>query len=134
MSYRFTSHGVVEIDGNPWFVVKDVLRAVGFYLKADGGVNTTMAIATLGTDEKVTKKIGGPGGLQQTYLISESGFYKLIMRAHKSNPETHKFQDWVTREVLPSIRKTGTYTMPGMEPKVARSALFATSSRAASPP
>ncbi|WP_412842094.1 Bro-N domain-containing protein [Cereibacter johrii] len=45
-------------------------------------------------------------------LISESGFYKVVTRSDK--PEARKFQDWVTREVLPSIRKTGTYTMPGM--------------------
>ena len=44
-------------------------------------------------------------------LVSESGLYKLITRS--DNPEARKLQDWVTREVLPSIRKTGTYTMPG---------------------
>lgn len=44
-------------------------------------------------------------------LISESGLYKLVMRSDKK--EAKQFQDWVTREVLPSIRKTGTYTMPG---------------------
>ena len=40
-------------------------------------------------------------------VISESGLYKLIMRANPSRPEVAKFQDWVTREVLPAIRETG---------------------------
>lgn len=42
-------------------------------------------------------------------IISESGLYKLIMRSDK--PEARKFQDWVTRDVLPAIRKTGGYLM-----------------------
>lgn len=43
-------------------------------------------------------------------VISESGLYKLIMRSDK--PQAKPFQDWVTREVLPSIRKTGSYELP----------------------
>lgn len=42
-------------------------------------------------------------------FVSESGLYKLIMRSDK--PEARKFQDWVTREVLPAIRKTGGYLL-----------------------
>lgn len=47
-------------------------------------------------------------------IVSESGLYKLIMRSDK--PEARAFQDWVTRVVLPSIRKTGAYVAPSAEP------------------
>ncbi|MBS7705189.1 BRO-N domain-containing protein [Chelatococcus asaccharovorans] len=46
-------------------------------------------------------------------LGSESGLYKLIMRSDK--PEARAFQDWVTREVLPAIRKTGSYVLQGAD-------------------
>lgn len=52
--------------------------------------------------------IGGKGG-SQAKLITESGLYKLIMRSDK--PEAKRFQDWVTREVLPAIRKDGLYVV-----------------------
>lgn len=100
------------IEGNPWFVAADICRALGSYRTANGGVNTTMALITLKSDEKRVPL--NPIGGRKPTLISESGFYKVAMRSDK--PEARKFQDWVTREVLPSIRKTGTYTMPGMEP------------------
>lgn len=51
----------------------------------------------------------GLRGVPSLSLISESGFYKLIMRSDK--PDARKFQDWVTREVLPSIRKDGGYIL-----------------------
>jgi prophage antirepressor-like protein len=57
-----------------------------------------------------TKSTGDSSG-QQLTVISESGLYKLVMRAQRSNPAAAKFQDGVTREVLPSIRKTGAYVM-----------------------
>jgi prophage antirepressor-like protein len=47
------------------------------------------------------------GQTAQATAVSESGLYKLILRANPSRPEVAKFQDWVTREVLPAIRKTG---------------------------
>ena len=50
-----------------------------------------------------------PGRTARASLVSESGLYKLIMRSDK--PEARKFQDWVTREVLPAIRKDGAYIM-----------------------
>lgn len=60
------------------------------------------------TQETRQRLFGGAGVLS---LVSESGLYKLVMRSDKK--EAKQFQEWVTREVLPSIRKTGTYTMPG---------------------
>ena len=113
---------VVEIDGNPWFIVKDVLAVLGMPIKTATGhpISTTSYLAYLEADEKhtYTKKQSITEGLNlnnlfmgrgqwQITLISESGLYKLIMRSDK--PQAKAFQDWVTREVLPSIRKTGAY-------------------------
>jgi prophage antirepressor-like protein len=50
-----------------------------------------------------------PGGPQRVRVLSESGLYKLLMRSYK--PEAHAFQDWVTRDVLPAIRKEGVYVV-----------------------
>ncbi len=91
---------VVEINGNPWFVATDVSQVLGL-------TNATVAIKSshLGTDEVAKKHLGGQSGVAN--VLSESGLYKLVMRSNKA--EAKAFQDWVTREVLPSIRKTGAY-------------------------
>lgn len=104
---------VVEIDGNPWFVAADVCRCLGL----DVSRGTGAALRPLEADEKrvvrsadtPVKFTWGPGGNHS--IISESGLYKLVLRAQRSNPAAAKFQDWVTREVLPAIRKDGMYVM-----------------------
>lgn len=98
---------VVQIDGEPWFVATDVCRHIGFYIKRNGEVNTTKALRYLNDDERLVPptQIGG----RFPTLICESGLYKLIMRSDK--PEAKPFQEWVTRDVLPSIRKTGSYSL-----------------------
>jgi prophage antirepressor-like protein len=108
---------VVEIGGEPWFVVRDVCLALGMYLSPrDSLPIVTVAVRKLGEDEahlypiQVEDKLGRKT-TRKIMLVSESGLYKLTMRSDKK--EAKQFQDWVTREVLPSIRKTGTYTMPG---------------------
>lgn len=109
---------VVQIDGEPWFVAIDACRALGAYVKTSGAVNTAMALRHLNDDEirdlPKTNPIGVRGG-RCLKLISESGLYKLITRSDK--PEAKPFQEWVTRDVLPSIRKTGSYSLTdGVEP------------------
>lgn len=99
---------VVEIDGNPWFVAMDVCRALGYSIKTDGTVNTTQALKPLASDEVITSQISDNRG-KPPKLISESGLYKLVMRSDK--PVARRFQDWVTRDVLPAIRKDGAYIM-----------------------
>jgi len=108
---------VVEIDGEPGFVAADVCYALGVYIRANGTSNTGSALQKLGADEKKrlapaeANRIGFNGAKGWgVSLISESGLYKLIMRSDK--PQARKFQDWVTREVLPAIRKDGAY-VPG---------------------
>ena len=75
-------------------------------MKTNGQVNTTHALRPLGVDEVITHRMSNKLG-RPMKLISESGLYKLVMRSDK--PEAKQFQDWVTRDVLPAIRKTGSY-------------------------
>lgn len=96
---------VITINGEPWFVAADALRALGSYVRTNGKVEASMACSILSDDEHQTNRIWTEKGIRIVLVVSESGLYKLIMRSDK--PEARQFQDWVTREVLPSIRKTG---------------------------
>ena len=90
-------------DGEPWFVAKDVcdILEIG---------NANMAAARLDDDEvSQTEVIDSVGRLQNTNIINESGLYNLILRSDK--PQAKPFRKWVTSEVLPSIRKTGSYSV-----------------------
>lgn len=84
----------------PWFVARDVCDALDLS-------NTTVAIQSLDDDERAKFNLGRQG---EANLVSEAGFYKLVMRSRK--PEAKAFQRWVTHEVLPSIRKRGGYLTP----------------------
>lgn len=102
---------VVNIHVEPWFIAVDVCKA----LETD---NPTKAIKALDVDEKTLTSIqgihAGPGN-PVINAVSESGFYKLISRSRKATtPGTfaHRFTNWVFREVIPSIRKTGSYGVP----------------------
>jgi len=92
---------VVEIDGEPYWVAKDVCDVLGID-------NSRQALTRLDDDEKkgviINDTLGGP---QQMSVVSESGLYALIFTSRK--PEAKVFKKWVTSEVLPSIRKTGAY-------------------------
>lgn len=93
--------GLVEIDGEPWFVAKDVCK----FLRL---TNTTKAVSYLEPHEKGLTNCYTPGGNQKITIISEPGLYLLIGRSRK--PEAKKFSHWVRHEVLPSIRKCGSYS------------------------
>nr|UVM80628.1 MAG: hypothetical protein [Bacteriophage sp.] len=70
--------------------------------------NPTETVKMFDDDEfSTTEVIDSIGRRQQAYIISESGFYRLVMKSRK--PEAKTFQCWVTHEVLPTIRKTGGY-------------------------
>ncbi len=88
------------IDHEPFFVAKDVCSILDLS-------DTNKALAKLDPDEKLTRKIFGSGQNRKMWLVSESGLYALIMRSNK--PEAKLFRKWVTKEVLPSIRKKGYY-------------------------
>lgn len=94
----------MDEDGNPWFVAKDVCGVLDIEKYRD-------AVARMDEDERGSVIVDTLGGPQSTSTVSESGLYSLIFRSRK--PEAKRFRKWVTGEVLPTLRKTGTYTMPG---------------------
>ena len=95
---------VIEQDGEPWFVAKDVGEILGLS-------NIRVEISRLDSDEKKVSQIVTPsnGGYTDVSIISESGLYTLIMRSSK--PQAKAFRKWVTSEVLPSIRRRGLYAI-----------------------
>lgn len=105
--FNFKSNEVRTVirDGEPWFVASDVAAALGYR-------NAPDAIRCLSDCQKADTQIvrTSSNGSEQTRsvtLISESGLYRLVLRSRK--PEAAAFSDWVTGEVLPTIRKTGRY-------------------------
>lgn len=91
------------INGEPWFVAKDVCQVLGI-------ANHKDAVSRLDDDEKQGVGITDPLGIKQTAnAVSESGLYSLIFQSRK--PEARKFRKWVTSEVLPNIRKKGYYAV-----------------------
>ena len=85
-------------DGEPLFVAKDVCAALSI---------APTAASRLDDDEKGLRLTQTPGGEQNVLLVTEPGFYKLVMRSRK--PEAKAFQRWVTHEVLPALRREGGY-------------------------
>lgn len=102
--FEFEGHHIRVVraeDGEPWFVARDVCSAIGL-------TNLTMALDRVADDQRGVSRIDTLGGPQNAATVSESGLYMLVLRSDK--PDAAKFQQWVTREVLPAIRKTGTYS------------------------
>lgn len=95
----------VELNGEPWFVLKDVCRVLTMDVSKIKQVSDR-----LDADEKGRYSVPTPGGVQETWVINESGLYNVILRSDK--PEAKPFRKWVTSEVLPSIRKHGAYMTP----------------------
>lgn len=87
-------------DGEPWFVAKDVCEI----LEIDSSQTRR-----LDEDEKGLYSIQTPGGVQQMVCVNEPGLYSLVLKSRK--PEAKQFKRWITHEVLPSIRKTGQYSL-----------------------
>lgn len=94
----------VEIDDIPYFVGKDVAAILGYIKTAD-------AIRKhIDDEDKGVFTLETPGGKQRVTIINESGLYSLILSSKL--PNAKKFKQWVTSEVLPTIRKTGSYQLP----------------------
>ncbi len=91
---------VVECEGEPWFVAKDVCECLEL-------TNTSQTLSYLDDDEKGIISNDTPGGKQEMSIISEPGLYSLILRSRK--PEAKAFKQWIIHEVVPSIRKRGLY-------------------------
>lgn len=113
IQYAFEGHEVrvLMINGEPWFVARDVVTALDMTWKTGGAGST----GPLDPDEKGLSIVQTLGGEQQVQVINESGLYTLILRSREAvTPGTtaHRFRKWVTAEVLPALRKHGSYTMP----------------------
>lgn len=96
---------VVEINGEPWLVGKDVAEVLGYANPSKAVLNHVDPEDKI--MEMITHSQNGNVVKTQTSLINESGLYSLVLRSKL--PEAKKFKRWVTSEVLPSIRKHGMY-------------------------
>lgn len=102
-------------DGQPWFVASDICKALGY-------ANPSKAVADhLDDDERSHEQLDRSRMGSKAVVINESGLYALVLRSRK--PEARKFAKWVTAEVLPAIRKTGSYALPVAASKPAPKAL-----------
>jgi prophage antirepressor-like protein len=101
--FAFNSHAVRCLDrgGEPWFVATDIAEVLGYR-------DAPNMVRMLDEDEKGTHNVSTLGGDQETAIISESGLYACILKSRRA--EAQVFRKWVTGEVLPSIRKTGSYS------------------------
>jgi prophage antirepressor-like protein len=99
---------VTDDNGEPWFAANEVCEILGF-------ANPRDAVARHVDEDDVGKRdtIDGLGRKQLTNHVNESGMYALIFGSTK--PEAKRFKRWVTSEVLPSIRRTGSYAGPGIQ-------------------
>lgn len=94
---------LTDSQGDPWFVAADLLASLALDRKA---------LERLEDDEKGVSSIHTPGGDQAMTIVNEPGLYNLVLSSRK--PETKRFKRWVTHEVLPTIRRTGSYLVPGV--------------------
>lgn len=93
----------LEINGEPWFVGKDVTDILG-YQNGSRDINRHVD-----EEDKLTRGITDSGQSRQMYVINESGLYSLILSSKL--PQAKAFKRWVTSEVLPAIRKQGSYSL-----------------------
>ena len=103
---KFGQVRLVIIDGRIHFVAADLCRALEIQ-------NIRQNLAKLPSDEKGVYDIYTPGGYQKMTIVNEPGFYRLVFSSRKK--EACDFQRWVYHEVLPSIRKTGSYSIAAPE-------------------
>lgn len=114
-AYQFGSSPlrVIRREGEPWFVAGDVCAVLGIR-------NARDAVADLDDDEKGVATTDTLGGAQEMNIVSESGLYSLVFRSRK--PEARAFRKWVTSEVLPAIRRTGSFTIDATDHRTIASA------------
>lgn len=111
----------VLVDGEPWFVAKDVCDVLEI-------ANSSDALRRLDSDEVDSTEVTDSLGRNQvTNIVNEPGLYALILGSRK--PEARLFKRWVTHEVLPSIRRTGVYS--AQLPKTLSEALYLAAEQAA---
>lgn len=99
---RFGQVRIVPVEGELMFVAKDVCDCLEITKHRD-------AISRLDSDERGSVKLDTPGGKQDVAAINEYGLYNLVLSSRK--PEAKEFKRWITHDVIPSIRKTGSYSL-----------------------
>ena len=99
---RFGQVRIIPVEGELMFVAKDVCDCLEITKHRD-------AISRLDSDERGSVKLDTPGGKQDIAAINEYGLYNLVLSSRK--PEAKEFKRWITHDVIPQIRKTGTYSM-----------------------
>ena len=102
-NYEGAEVRTVQIDGEPWFVLADICRELEISHVKDTA--TRIDEDDLGQTEVIDRM----GRSQKVWIINESGLYTVILRSDK--PQAKPFRKWVTSEVLPSIRKHGSYSV-----------------------
>ncbi len=102
-NYEGAEVRTVQIDGEPWFVLADICRELEISHVKDTA--TRVDEDDLGQTEVIDRM----GRSQKAWIINESGLYTVILRSDK--PQAKPFRKWVTSVVLPSIRKTGSYSV-----------------------
>lgn len=113
-TYGFHGHSVrvvTDEHDNPWFVALDVAAILGYRDAA----NLTRR---LDDDEKGTRSVSTPGGVQRLAVITEPGLYTAILGSQVEGARA--FKRWVTHELLPEVRRTGSYSMPKDYPSALR--------------
>lgn len=100
---EFGAVRIVDVNGEPWFVAKDVLRALDY---ADD-YNPSRAMQAIPGEWKGVHRMHTPGGEQEMLIISEQGLYFFLGRSDK--PKALPYQMWVAGDVVPTIRRTGQY-------------------------
>lgn len=123
---EFGSIRTIKVNGEPWFVLKDVCEAFG-------ETNYRRVASRLEDDEKGVSQISTPGGKQNMTIVNESGLYSALFAMQpekargvdneyivKRQTQLRQFKRWVTHDVLPSIRKTGGYMIPQDYPSALR--------------
>ena len=106
--FAFGEHEVRVImsDGAPWFVASDVARVLGYR-------DANNLARRIDDDDKGTRSVSTPGGEQQVTVISEPGLYAAVLGSQVAG--ARMFKRWVAHEVIPSIRKTGSYGRPAID-------------------
>lgn len=99
---RFGQIRIIPVDGELMFVAKDVCDCLEITKHRD-------AISRLDPDERGSVKLDTLGGKQDIAAINEYGLYSLVLSSRK--PEAKEFKRWITHDVIPAIRKTGSYSM-----------------------
>lgn len=117
---EFGSVRVTEINGEPWLVGKDVAACLGY----GKGKSLNNAVAKhVDEEDKGVIETMTPGGKQKVIVINESGVYALVFGSKL--PMAKKFKHWVTSDVLPTLRKTGSYVMSDVQQRIQSDPMFA---------